>query len=135
MRPASLSLLFAVCMLPIGLHAEQSPPAAPAAATETVEQRTQALEQRLSASEQERDALRAELQSNNGERETAQLQRLRQENQRLKLQLKEAQASQPKGLLSVEQWWFAVGAGAGLLGVIVGAMLRGNRRSRREWIN
>ncbi|MGE8497791.1 MAG: translation initiation factor 2 [Pseudomonas sp.] len=134
MRPASLSLLFAVFMLPAGLHAEQSPPQ-PAAVTETVEQRTQALEQRLSASEQEREALRAELQSNNGERETAQLQRLRQENQRLKLQLKEAQSSQPKGLLSVEQLWFAVGAGAGLLGVILGALLRGNRRSRREWIN
>ncbi|MGE8359049.1 translation initiation factor 2 [Pseudomonas sp.] len=134
MRPASLCLLFAVVMLPIGLHAEQSPPP-PATTTETVEQRTQDLEQRLSASEQEREALRAELQANNGERETAQLQRLRQENQRLKLQLKEAQSSQPKGLLSVEQWWFAVGAGAGLLGVILGAMLRGNRRSRREWIN
>ncbi|MDH1262555.1 translation initiation factor 2 [Pseudomonas sp. GD03944] len=130
MRPASLCLLFAVVMLPIGLHAEQSPPQ-PATTTETVEQRTQDLEQR----EQEREALRAELQANNGERETAQLQRLRQENQRLKLQLKEAQSSQPKGLLSVEQWWFAVGAGAGLLGVVLGAMLRGNRRSRREWIN
>lgn len=136
MRPASLPLLFAVLLLPLYLHAEQSPPTQPpAAATETAEQQIDALEQRLTASEQERDVLNAELQASTGERETAQLQRLRQENQRLKLQLKEAQSSAPQGLLSEQQMWFAVGAGAGLLGVLIGAMLRGSRRSRREWIN
>jgi hypothetical protein len=63
------------------------------------------------------------------------LQRLRQENQRLKLQLKKAQADAPQPLLGDQQQWFGIGAGAALLGVILGALLRGNRRSRREWIN
>jgi hypothetical protein len=77
----------------------------------------------------------AELQANDGERESVQLQRLRQENQRLKLQLKKVQAQAPQQLVSEQQIWFAIGAGAGLLGVIIGALLRGKRRSRREWLN
>lgn len=136
MRPVSLPLLFAVLLLPVCLHAQETPTPPPAAAVaETAEQQIEALEQRLTASEQERDVLNAELQANSGEQEAAQLQRLRQENQRLKLQLKKAHAAAPEGLLSEEQMWFAVGTGAGLLGVLIGAMLRGSRRSRREWIN
>lgn len=134
MRPGPLSLLFAVSLLALPLHAEQSPPQAEPEAS-SAEARIAELERRLATSEQQRDALGAELQATNGERESAQLQRLRQENQRLKLQLKTTQAEAPGRLLSDQQQWFAVGAGAALLGVILGALLRGKRRSRREWIN
>ena len=134
MRPGPLSLLVAALLLPAYPHAEESPPPAAAAAS-SAEAQLDTLEQRLAASEQQREALNAELQANNGVRESAQLQRLRQENQRLKLQLKEARSAAPVHLLSDQQMWFAVGAGAGLLGVLVGALLRGNRRTRREWIN
>ncbi|MDM8350172.1 translation initiation factor 2 [Pseudomonas sp. sp1636] len=134
MRPGSWSFLFALLLLPLDLQAEQTPPAP--SATVTAEQaQIDALKQRLATSEQQREALGAELQASGGERDSAQLQRLRQENQRLKLQLKKTQANTPAPLLADRQQWFAVGAGAALLGVILGALLRGNRRSRREWIN
>ncbi|HBX55990.1 translation initiation factor 2 [Pseudomonas sp. UBA2684] len=133
MRPGPLSLLFAALLLPAYLHAEESLPQAVATTSEQAQ--IDDLEQRLATSEQQRETLNAELQAANGERESAQLLRLRQDNQRLKLQLKKAQAEAPERLFSEQQMWFAVGAGAGLLGVMVGAMLRGNRRSRREWIN
>ncbi|UTW07456.1 translation initiation factor 2 [Pseudomonas benzenivorans] len=129
MRSGLPLLLLVIGLLPLHLHAEESP------GQPQAQEQIEALEQRLAASEAQRDALNAELQANNGERESAQLQRLRQENQRLKLQLKKTQADTPARLLSEQQTWFAVGAGAGLLGVILGAMLRGNRRTRREWIN
>ena len=64
-----------------------------------------------------------------------QLQRLRQENQRLRMQLKESQAQVQPSLLSDTQTWFALGAGLSLVSIFVGALLRGNRKSRREWIN
>lgn len=133
MRPGPLLLLLTLC-LPTLAVAEQSPPQAPAETTSTQAQ-IDALQQRLALSEEQREALGAELQSSAGERETVQLQRLRQENQRLKLQLKKVQASAPQPLISEQQLWFAIGAGAGLLGVIIGALLRGGRRSRREWLN
>ncbi|HUE91208.1 translation initiation factor 2 [Pseudomonas sp.] len=129
MRPGPLILLLTLS-LPAAVQAEQSPPAASAAQAQI-----DSLEQRLAISEEQRDAMAAELQANDGERESAQLQRLRQENQRLKLQLKKAQAQAPQPLISEQQRWFAIGAGAGLLGVIIGALLRGSRRSRREWLN
>ncbi|WP_262180183.1 translation initiation factor 2 (IF-2, GTPase) [Pseudomonas sp. 5P_3.1_Bac2] len=69
------------------------------------------------------------------QRQAAQLQRARQENQRLKLQLKEAQANSTTPLISEEQTWFVVGAAAALLGVLAGALLRGGRGTRREWLN
>lgn len=134
MRPALLPLLFAAALLPLHLHAEESPEPA-AEALSTAQAQIDDLTQRLAASEQQREALGAELQANNGERESVQLQRLRQENQRLKLQLKKAQAEAPARLLSDQQAWFAVGAAAALLGTLLGALLRGNRRTRREWIN
>lgn len=120
MRPGPLILLMTLS-LPAAVQAEQSPPQpTPQAQIDNLEQR---------------DTMASELQANDGERESAQLQRLRQENQRLKLQLKKAQAQTPQQLLSEQQMWFAVGAGASLLGVIIGALLRGKRRSRREWLN
>jgi septal ring factor EnvC (AmiA/AmiB activator) len=134
MRSGPLSWVFTLLLLPLYLHAEESS-LQPLAATTEAQAQIDALQQRLAASEQQRQALTTELQSNNGERENAQLQRLRQENQRLKLQLKKNQATAPARLLNDQQTWFAVGAGAGLLGVCIGAMLRGRRRSRREWIN
>ncbi|WP_372873940.1 translation initiation factor 2 [Pseudomonas sp.] len=127
MRPGPWSFLFTLLLLPLALHAEQTPPA-------TAEQaQIDALEQRLATSEQQREALGAELQASGDG--SALLQRLRQENQRLKLQLKKIQAEAPEPLLDDRQQWFAVGAGAALLGVILGGLLRGKRRSRREWIN
>jgi SH3 domain protein len=128
MRPGPLILLMTLS-LPAAVQAEQSPPQPASAAQVQID----SLEQRLTISEEQRDAMAAELQANDGERESVQLQRLRQENQRLKLQLKKAQA--PQQLLSEQQMWFAVGAGASLLWVIIGALLRGKRRSRREWLN
>lgn len=131
MRPGPLILLLALS-LPAAVQAEQSPPEAQVSAAQA---QIDSLEQRLAISEEQRDAMAAELQANDGERENAQLQHLRQENQRLKLQLKKAQAQAPQQLISEQQRWFAIGAGAGLLGVIIGALLRGSRRSRREWLN
>jgi hypothetical protein len=132
MRPGPWSFLFALLLLPLYLQAEQAPPASSAAAT--VEQaQIDALMQRLATSEQQREALGAELQASGSK--SVQLQRMSQENQRLKLQLKKTQADAPQPLLGDQQQWLVVGAGAALLGVILGALLRGNRRSRREWIN
>lgn len=128
MRPGPLILLLTLS-LPAAVQAEQSPSQPPTQA------QIDNLEQRLAISEEQRNAMAAELQANDGERESVQLQRLRQENQRLKLQLKKTQAQAPQQLVSEQQMWFAIGAGAGLLGVIIGALLRGNRRSRREWLN
>jgi septal ring factor EnvC (AmiA/AmiB activator) len=133
MRPGPLFLLLPLC-LPAAAQAEESPPQPLAEAT-SAQAHIDELEQRLALSEQQREALAAELQSSTSERENVQLQRLRQDNQRLKLQLKKAQASTPQPLISEQQMWFATGAGAGLLGVIIGALLRSARRSRREWLN
>ncbi|MFI8481192.1 translation initiation factor 2 [Pseudomonas sp. NPDC078700] len=127
MRPTKLTLLLAICLLPTALRAEPEP--------ETAQARIDALEQRLALSEDQRVQLNAQLQEQSAERESIQLQRLRQDNQRLKLQLKTAQAQTPPPLISERQQWFAVGAGSGLLGVIIGALLRGSRRRRREWTN
>ncbi|WP_339488004.1 translation initiation factor 2 [Pseudomonas sp. EL_65y_Pfl2_R95] len=127
MRPTKLTMLLATCLLPTVLHAEPEPA--------TAQARIDALEQRLALSEDQRVQLNEQLQAQSSERESIQLQRLRQDNQRLKLQLKTAQAQIPPPLISERQQWFAVGAGSGLLGVIIGAMLRGSRRRRREWTN
>jgi hypothetical protein len=134
MRPGPRSFLFTLLLLPFALHAEQTPPAL--SATATAEQaQIDALEQHLATSEQQREALGAELQASGGNSDSALIQRLRQENQRLQLQLKKTQADAPEPLLDDRQQWFAVGAGAALLGVVLGGLLRGKRRSRREWIN
>lgn len=133
MRPGPLFLLLTLC-LPAVTQAEESPPQPLAEAT-SAQAQIDDLEQRLAISEEQRQALSAELQSASNEHETVQLQRLRQDNQRLKLELKKNQASAPQPLISEQQMWFATGAGAGLLGVLIGALLRGGRRARREWLN
>lgn len=133
MRPGPLFLLLTLC-LPVAAQAEESP-TPPLAEATSAQTQIDELEERLALSEAQREALSSELQSSASERETVQLQRLRQDNQRLKLQLKKAQASAPQPLVSEQQMWFAIGAGAGLLGVIVGALLRRGRRSRSEWLN
>jgi SH3 domain protein len=118
MRSGPLSLLVTVLLLPCQLSAEQAPQPPLSEVAEA-----QMEEQRLIASEQQREALNAETQ------------RLRQDNQRLKLQLKTAQAAVPERVVSEQQMWFAIGAGSTLSGVLVGALLRSGRRSRREWLN
>jgi SH3 domain protein len=126
MRPIPLSVLATLLLTCALAQAEETSPQPLAAAT-SAEAQADTLEQRLAQSEQ----LRSEQQANSA----AQLQRLRQENQRLRLQLKESQARQQPGMLSEEQTWFALGAGLSLLSVLVGALLRGRRKTRREWIN
>ena len=133
MRLGQLFLVFTLC-LPALTQAEESP-AQPVVDATSAQAQIDQLEQRLALSEEQRTALSSELQSSANERETVQVQRLRQENQRLKLQLKKVQASATLPLISEQQLWFAIGAGAGLLGVIIGALLRSARRSRREWLN
>lgn len=122
MRPGPLSLLLTLLLLPCHLLAEQEPPQPLAAAT-SAETQFDSLEQRLAVSEQQRETLSVESQ------------RLRQDNQRLKLQLKAAQAATPEALISEQQMWFAIGAGYTIVAVLVGALLRSGRRSRREWLN
>jgi len=126
MRPIPLSLLVTLLLTCALAQAEENatPPAATDSAAET---QSAVLQQRLEQSEQ----LRSEQEANNA----VQLQRLRQENQRLRLQLKESQAQTQPKLLSEEQTWFALGAGLSLISVLVGAVLRGRRKTRREWIN
>jgi SH3 domain protein len=133
MRPGPLLLLLTLC-LPAFSQAEESS-SQPLAEATSAHAQLDELEQRLALSEEQREALTVELQSSAEVRESAHLQRLRQDNQRLKLQLKKLQASAPQPLISEQQMWFAAGAGAGLLGVIIGALLRNGRRSRREWLN
>lgn len=126
MRSIPLFLLVALVLIGSAAQAEEETvPLAPAPVS--VDADHQLLEQRLAQSEQ----LRSEQEASS----TVQLQRLRQENQRLRMQLKESQAQVQPSLLSDTQTWFALGAGLSLVSIFVGALLRGNRKSRREWIN
>ena len=126
MRSLPLSLL-ATVMLTCAMAQAEDEIAQPAAAAPAVDSQNQALQQRLEQSEQ----LRNEQQASSA----VQLQRLRQENQRLRLQLKESQAQAQPRLLSEEQTWFALGAALSLVSMVFGALLRGRRKSRHEWIN
>ncbi|MGG2397445.1 translation initiation factor 2 (IF-2, GTPase) [Pseudomonas sp. SH1-B] len=126
MRSIPLSLLIALA-LSCSLAQAEEETVQPAAPTASVDTEKQVLEQRLTESEQ----LRSEQQSSSA----AQLQRLRQENQRLRLQLKESQAQVQPGLLTETQTWFALGATLSLISMLIGALLRGRRKTRREWIN
>jgi SH3 domain protein len=125
MRPTPLLLTLALLIPGLALAVQSA--AQPLAEATSAQTHADQLEQRLAESV----ALVEELQN----AENAQLQRLRQDNQRLKLELKQAQANSPAPLISEQQMWFAIGAGAGLLGVIVGAMLRRGRRKSSEWLN
>ena len=102
-----------------------------------LEQRIAALEQRLADSERQRAELNEQLQSQSAgdDRDNALLNRLRQENQRLKLQLNKALAEQQPQWLDEQQQWFAAGGAVALLGVVFGSLLRGGRKTRREWLN
>ena len=124
MRSIPLSLLVTVMLNCASVQAEEQPaqPSVPAAAVDS-----QVLEQRLAQSEQLRNEQEAS--------SAVQLQRLRQENQRLRLQLKESQAQAQPRLLSEEQTWFALGAALSLISLLFGVLLRGSRKTRREWIN
>ncbi|GLK88643.1 hypothetical protein [Pseudomonas turukhanskensis] len=137
MRQGPLSLLFAASLLMTATaHAEEIPAVADVSSAVSAEQaQLDSLEQRLAESERQRTELATELQSSTEVRENAVIGRLRQENQRLKLQLKEAQASQQPPLLSEEQSWFAIGAAVTLVALLCGALLRGSRKPRRDWIN
>lgn len=147
MRQAPLLLLFAASLsIALAAHAEETPLApvesspqvtAPdsSAQLSATQAQVDTLEQRLAESERARTELAAQMQSSVEVRENAVIGRLRQENQRLKLQLKEALASQQPPLLSEEQLWFAVGAAVTLVAVLLGALLRGGRKNRRPWIN
>lgn len=125
MRTIPLSLLVTLLLTCASLQAEEvAPPSTQAASVDTLNQE---LEQRLAQSEQ----LRNEQQSSSA----VQLQRLRQENQRLRMQLKESQAQSQPRLLSEEQTWFALGAALSLVSMLFGTLLRGSRKTRREWFN
>ncbi|VXC62303.1 conserved exported hypothetical protein [Pseudomonas sp. 8Z] len=128
MRSIPLSLVAALMLATSVVQAEETTelPAPPADITHLHEQ-IDGLQQRLEQSEQ----LRREQEDSN----TALQQRLRQENQRLRLQLKESQAQVQPGFLSEEQTWFAIGGGVSLISMLFGALLRGQRKTRRDWIN
>jgi hypothetical protein len=110
-------------------------PAAPMPMNDALVAQLDQLKRQLEDSERQRSELNTQLEAASGERENAQLARLRQENQRLKMQLKEALASQAPRLLSEQQTWFAVGGGVALLSLFTGLIARGGRRQRRQWIN
>ena len=61
--------------------------------------------------------------------------RMRQENRQLREQLQAAQAQRQPPLLTEEQTWYVAGAATALLAFVLGALSRGRRRQRREWIN
>ena len=118
-----------------GAHAEETQLPAVAAAPVANDAQSEALQRQLADSEQKRSELLTQLEGSMVERENAQMARLRQDNQKLKLQVREAQSRQPKSPLNEKQTWFLIGATASLLGVLIGALLRGSRKSRRQWIN
>ena len=126
MRSIPSSLLVTLLLTCVSVQAEEEivQPTAPEVA---VDSQSRELEQRLAQSEQ----LRSEQEASSA----VQLQRLRQENQRLRMQLKESQAQSQPRLLNEEQTWFALGAALSLVSILFGALLRGRRISRREWIN
>ncbi|MDT4805091.1 hypothetical protein [Pseudomonas jinjuensis] len=117
-------LLFAGLTLSTALQAEETPAAAEPGAT---------LEQRLAEAERQRDELAVQLQR--ADSDTARLAGLRQENQRLRQQLQRVQAQQPQRLLNEQQTWYVTGAATALLAFFLGALSRGRRRQRREWLN
>ena len=126
MRKGPLCLMLLTLSIGATAHGEETP-AGVSEASQVID-----LQQRLTASEQQREAL----QSAAGERESVQLSRLRQENQRLKLQLKEALASnQGPRLLTEQQQWFVTGAGVALLALLCGIFASGASRKRRQWLN
>lgn len=125
MRPSTAQCL----LLSLGLAASLAqaedpvaPPTAPVAPQATLSVATSPveLERRLAETERQRDEL---------------VSRMRQENRQLREQLRVARAQQQPPLLSEEQTWYVAGAATALLAFVLGALSRGRRRQRREWIN
>jgi len=140
MRPRQLLPLLFCLSLPLASLAETGAPPAPDAQPasspdmalgDDLAPRLNELQKRLDESERQRADLAAQLNGTG----SAVVDRLRQENQRLKLQLRDAQTLQPPRLLNDEQTWFAIGGATALLAFMLGALSRGRRRQRREWIN
>ncbi len=100
--------------------AEEPAPAPIPAAQPSITQATAELERRLVETERQRDEL---------------VSRMRQENRQLREQLQAAQAQRQPPLLTEEQTWYVAGAATALLAFVLGALSRGRRRQRREWIN
>jgi TolA-binding protein len=134
MRHYALTLLLVASTAAL---AEEVPPAAATTAPVAAphEAQIETLQRQLADSEQQRSELASQLENSMLERENAQMARLLQDNQKLKLQVREAQSRQPKSPLTEKQTWFLIGAAVSLLGVLIGALLRGRRQSRRQWIN
>jgi SH3 domain protein len=135
MRTASRALLTTLTLMALPLQAEVSTmPITSVVNAEVASLNAQLdqLEQRLAESERVRSELNSQLESGLAEQGNAQVARLNQDNQRLKLQLK---AQQPAKLLNEQQLWFAIGGGVALLAFMLGALARGIRKSRRDWMS
>jgi SH3 domain protein len=138
MRTASRAVLAALTLIALPLQAEVTTvPISSVVNAEVASLNAQLdqLEQRLAESERLRGELNSPLESSSAIQGNAQVSRLNQDNQRLKMQLKAAQAQQPGQLLSEQQTWFGIGGGVALLAFSFGALARGARKKRREWLN
>lgn len=121
MRPSTAHCLLLSLSLGASLaQAEEPAPAPIPAAQPSIAQATAELERRLVETERQRDEL---------------VSRMRQENRQLREQLQAAQAQRQPPLLTEEQTWYVAGAATALLAFVLGALSRGRRRQRREWIN
>ncbi len=118
MRPSAAHCLLLSLGASLAL-AEEPEPAPIPAAQPSITQATAELERRLVETERQRD----------------ELSRMRQENRQLREQLQAAQAQRQPPLLTEEQTWYVAGAATALLAFVLGALSRGRRRQRREWIN
>ena len=114
MRPSAAHCLLLSLGASLALAEEPAPAPIPAAQP-SITQATAELERRLVETERQRDEL---------------VSRMRQENRQLREQLQAAQAQ-----LTEEQTWYVAGAATALLAFVLGALSRGRRRQRREWIN
>ncbi|MBX5661241.1 translation initiation factor 2 (IF-2, GTPase) [Pseudomonas aeruginosa] len=119
MRPSAAHCLLLSLGASLALAEEPAPAPIPAAQP-SITQATAELERRLVETERQRDEL---------------VSRMRQENRQLREQLQAAQAQRQPPLLTEEQTWYVAGAATALLAFVLGALNRGRRRQRREWIN
>jgi SH3 domain protein len=123
MRLGSLILL-TVLAVSSATYAEETLPTAPVIT-----------QQAATAAEVTSSALESQLQQQVAQ-QTQQLQAANKENQRLKQQLDQALSdSAPSPLITEQQMWYIIGAASVLLGMLAGSLLRGSRRTRREWLN
>ncbi|MCY1408224.1 hypothetical protein D3C76_484600 [compost metagenome] len=135
MRQGPLCLMFSLLLLAPQVSAEETAIGQSAPFSLSAGSRINELQQRLKESERQREALNKLLSNTDNERESAQLSRLRQDNQRLKLQFKEALASQQPRLLTDQQQWFVTGGAVALLAALCGILASGGHRRRRQWLN